>query len=367
MTTIMKASHQWSSRPMDQRFLSLTDMLAYKNAVRDNSIAKVVSSRSIEVQAVEGDMRGLTVLGANGGGEVVPTHWSFGQMTQLIGAPAKYLRDLPSPLAADCINYGLLRRDVEDVGVLVNQATGVSELSCMTGPNYGRIWDASILEQLVNRFGDGRTGDFRVPGEFGKEVEVTKANSTLYASDRDMFVFLADENHRIEVADRRNGQAGSLSRGVFVWNSEVGSKTFGVATFLFDYVCSNRIVWGAQEYKELTIRHTSGAPDRFIEEIAPAVEAYANSSTRNIEEAVKNAKAARLETSVEDFLAKRTKFSRRQMAAIVASHDADEGRPMETLWDVTTGITAYARGIQHQDARVDIERVGGEILDLAVA
>jgi hypothetical protein len=44
---------------------------------------------------------------------------------------------------------------------------------------------------------------------------------------------------------------------------------------------------------------------------------------------------------------------------------SDEGRPIETLWDATTAVTAYARGIQWQDDRVAIEREGGRILALA--
>jgi hypothetical protein len=50
-----------------------------------------------------------------------------------------------------------------------------------------------------------------------------------------MFVFLADEERRIEVPARRDGQPGSLARGFFVWNTEVGDKTLGAAFFLFDY------------------------------------------------------------------------------------------------------------------------------------
>lgn len=367
-TTIMTASHQWASRPNDQRFVSLTEMLDYKNRVRANSTGKVIATRNIEAVAVDGDMRGLQVIGPNGIA-VNPTNWSFGQMAGLIGAPAKYLRDLPAPLAADCINFGILRRDVEDIGVLVHQdsAAGINELSAMTGPNYGRVWDATLLKQMVDIFGDGVSGDFRVPGEFGKEVTVTKANTTLYASDRDMFVFLADEKNRIEVPGRRNGQAGSMARGVFVWNSEVGSKTFGVATFLFDYVCCNRIVWGADKYREITVRHTASAPEKFIEQVAPAIHEYSQSGTADIVTAIENAKAARLDKSVEEFLAQRTKFSRRQIASMVAAHEADEGRPMETIFDVVTGVTAYARGIQHQDSRVEIEREAGKFLDLVAA
>src|SRR5207302_1489157 len=89
-----------------------------------------------------------------------------------------------------------------------------------------------------------------------------KENTTLFASDRDMFVFLADEDRRIDIPGRRNGSGGSMARGFFVWNSEVGDKTLGLGFFLFDYVCKNRIVWGADQYTEIRIRHTKGAADR---------------------------------------------------------------------------------------------------------
>jgi hypothetical protein len=158
-----------------------------------------------------------------------------------------------------------------------------------------------------------------------------------------------------------------MARGVFVWNSEVGSKTYGVATFLFDYVCMNRIIWGADRYREITIRHTASAPDKFIEQVAPAIEDYSQSGTQDIVTAIENAKARKLETSVEEFLAKRTKFSGRMIRAMVAAHEADEQRPMETIFDAVTGVTAYARGLQHQDTRVEVERVAGGLLDLVAA
>ena len=36
-----------------------------------------------------------------------------------------------------------------------------------------------------------------------------------------MFVFLADEENRIELPNRRAGRFGAFARGFFVWNSEV--------------------------------------------------------------------------------------------------------------------------------------------------
>lgn len=360
MSILTQASHQWATRPDDERFTSLTAMHDHSRAIRDRSKARVISSRQLQAAPTESDPRGLVAIGP-GGNAVNFTNWSFGQVAQLAGAPAAYMRNLPGELAADCLNYGLQSRDVEDVGVLLYN-NGSAQLRAATGPTYGRVWNHQVIASLMERFGDGVTGDFKVPGEFGKDVPITKANTTLYASDRDMFVFLADEKHRIEIPGRRDGQTGSLARGFFVWNSEVGKTSLGIGTFLFDYVCQNRIVWGAQQYAEVRINHTAKAPDRWIEQAVPAIKAYADSSAQTITLAIEAARKARIE-DVDAFLAKR--FTRNRANAIKAAHMNDEGRPIETLWDAATGVTAYARGVEYQDERVDLEREGGRILDMA--
>jgi hypothetical protein len=356
----MKASNQWMSRPADERFTSLDDMQAMLDKVRSESRAVVVPSRRMFAQP-EVDNVGLRITGPNGHA-YTPTHHAFGQLCQLAEAPAGYLRTMPSPIAADCVNYGLqFKRAIEDVGVLL-QRNSDNIFRAATGPNYGRVWNADLVQVMRSRFGNGLDGDFRVPGEFGRAVAVTKENTTLYASDRDMFVFLADEQHRIEIPNRRNGEAGSMARGFFVWNSEVGDKTLGLAMFLFDYVCCNRIVWGAQQYKELRIRHTVSAPDKWLDEVQPVLLSYANSETKSVTDAI----AAAQEKKVDDldkFL--QARFTKSQAAGMKLVHTQEEGRPIETLWDVSTAATAYARGIGHIDARVEIERKAGEVLDLA--
>lgn len=367
MTTLMQANRQWSSRPDDERFTSLTQLQQFTAHRRQHSTARVVSSRQLMAVPNLDDHRGLVIRDRSGDPDRSPTHWSFGQLCQRISAPAGYLRQLPAEMAADCLNYGLLKKGADEIGALTYGAnTYLPELSAATGPNYGRIWNADVVDALVHRFGDGVSGQFTVPGEFKRKVEVTRDNTTLFASDRDMFVFLADETNRIEVPNRRHGQPGSLARGFFLWNSEVGSTTFGIGTFLFDYVCSNRMVWGADNYQEVRIRHTASAPDKFIEEVAPALEAYAHKSTASITHAIGEARSKRFDDgdALRDFLTKR--FTRGQAEGIMAAHLADEDRPIETLWDVTVGATAYARGITHQDARVDIERKAGKLLSMAL-
>lgn len=362
MSTIMTASQQWATRPADERFVSLTEMLARMKGLRESSRSVTTSSRRISAEPMD-DNKGLVLVGPDGNA-ANPTNWAFGQLAQLAEAPAGYLRTLPSPIACDALNYGLrYKRDVEDIGALLTRDNGEVSIRAITGPKYGRVWNADIVHSLVENFGDGRglDTDWRVPGEFGQETEITKANTTLFAGDRDMFVFLADERNRVEVKDRRNGESGLMARGFFVSNSEVGDGTLQLDTFLFDYVCCNRIVWGAKQHKSIKIRHTSGAPDRWLEEVKPALALYHEASTMDITSAIANAKAKRLD-DVGDFLAKR--FGKRMPSMLHDVHMEEEGKPIETVWDVVTAVTAHAKTIKWQDDRVVLERKAGELLDM---
>lgn len=376
MTSLYDANAQWANRPDDERFTSLTQLQAHVHAQRDNSKALVLSTREFHAEPQGTGHTGLVVKTERGA--AIPSHWSFGQLAALAGAPAGYLRTLPSEMAADCLNFGLMKRDVEDVGMLVRRSHADADpapmrvdLAAATGPAYGRIWNSDIVDALVSRFGDGVSDDcaWRVPGEFGERVPVTKGNTTLYASDRDLWVFLADEEHRIELPGRRAGKFGTFARGVIIGNSEVGSKRFFVKTFLHDYTCCNRIIWGAEEVQEFTIRHTKSAPARFIELVQPALERYVNASSNGVVAAIDSARSVKLTgglasvNAVEEFLAKR--FTKSEVSGILSAHMREEDRPVETLWDAVVGATAYARSIPWQDERVVLETKAGELMKVA--
>jgi hypothetical protein len=358
---LQQASTQWISRSADERFLSLTDLQNHTSTIRQYSRGITVASNAFQAIPTGDGIHGLSIID-RAGSEYAPTHWSFGQLAALAKSPAGYLRTLPSPLAADCLNYGLqVSREIEDVGLLLAKSgndTGI--VRAATGAKYGRIWDADIVDCLVDRFGDGVSGDWTIPGEFGQKSPITKTNTTLYASDHDLWVFLADEQHKITIPNRRNNEPGELSRGFFIWNSEVGAATFGVAMFLFDYMCGNHIVWGAREYREIKIRHTAAAPERYIDEIMPALTAMSKSSTSTIDAAIKSAREARLGDKVEQFLA--TRFGANMVDRLKTVHLFEEQRPIETIWDATTAATALARGIKFTDERVALERLAGKVM-----
>jgi hypothetical protein len=135
---------------------------------------------------------------------------------------------MPGPLAADCINWGLHHaRQVEDVSVLLRKRTDDAgnltvHLGAVNGPNYGTVWNADITDTCVSEFGDGVIRPMARAGRVRQgRRDHERQNTTLYASDRDIWLFLADEERRVEVPNRRDGQPGSLARGFYISNSKL--------------------------------------------------------------------------------------------------------------------------------------------------
>lgn len=353
-------NEQWRNRPEDERFTSLTELAAATAHTMAHSNAKVIPSRSIKADISDNRL----VLVGPSGQPAVPTHWAFGQLAQRAGAPASYLRDLPNELVVDCLNYGLhVNRDVEDLGVLLYKNGGPAEIHAVTGPNYGRIWNARVAEALVEAFGDGLTGTFRVPGEFGKQVPITKENTTLYASDRDVVAFLADEDKTIDIPNRRDGKTGRAANGIAIGNSDVGGGRLWMAYWTFDYICCNRIIWGFRDLEEYSIRHTASAPHRFLSEVVPMLKEIARSNVGLKTAQIIAAQQRKIE-DLDAFL-KTRKFSRAQVSGIKAAYKTDESSELMddcSVWDAVVAATAYARGLQNQDARVEIERTAGKML-----
>ncbi|MCT2401827.1 DUF932 domain-containing protein [Novosphingobium mangrovi (ex Huang et al. 2023)] len=369
---ISRVSSEWFSRPDDERYLSLTDLHASVRRRADQATTRIVESRQVRVEARSEDPEMLTLIAPGDDTPIAPTNWSFGQLASLVGAPASYLRTLPAALAGINMQHGLLSHRGEQVKLLQTD-DGRTELRAVTGPDYGRIWDHELVSAVMRIAGDG-VGDTRwkVPGVldwgsmvYNPHVDVSSETTTLYASDRDVFLFLVDDTHPIEAGKLPNGEPDLFFRGFYAWNSEVGSKTLGIATFYLRAVCMNRNLWGVENFEEINIRHSKFAANRFAHEAAPALAHFADSSPRSFVDGIKQAReriVARKDEDREDFLRKRG-FSKAETGKIIATVLAEEGRPPESLYDFVQGITAHARSKTNQDARLEIEGKARKILE----
>jgi hypothetical protein len=373
-----RVSSEWFSRPDDERYLSLTDLHDAVRRRADSAQARTVESRAVRVEATRDNAERLALIVPGRDEPIATTHWSFGQLCSLVGAPSSYLRQLPAPLAAINLQHGLLSHRAELVKTLeTNLETndGRVELRAVTGPDYGRIWDHELVAAVMKIAGNGTGGTkWKVPGVLDWNtmthnpfVDVTKDTTTLYASDRDVFLFLVDDTHPIEAGRLPDGSPDLYFRGFYCWNSEVGSKTLGIASFYLRAVCMNRNLWGVENFEEITIRHSKFAAQRFAHEATPALTRFADSSPSPFIAGIKAARqriVARNDEDRDSFLRKRG-FSKSETTKIIETVLREEGRPPESVFDFVQGISALARGKPHQDVRLELEGKAKRLLERA--
>lgn len=373
-------SSQWFSRPEDQRYLSLDDLYAATRARAESCREFIIPCDALRFFA---DYEGKTALGvADGGGMIgedpaAPTHWAFGQLCSLIGAPAGYLRGLPSPLAAECLAESLKSRTVPEMKFLVRDEDAGPTLLAANGRDYGRIWDFEVVDafrRIASKV------PLKVPGvlewqtakggtvAYNPFVDVTKQTTTLFASDRDVFIFLVDDTRPIQIGTLPDGSPDLVFRGVIAMNSEVGSRILKVMTFLLRGVCANRCLWGVEGFTTIEIPHRKFASEKFAAAALETVATFVQSSDRPVLAGIEAARAIKVgddRQTVSEWIAAHVPSAKTQKAVekLHDLHQIEEDRPIETVWDVVQAMTALARRIPRTDERVDLEEEAGKLIE----
>lgn len=384
---LFAASRQWATRPADQRFQSLTQMLKVCKDYARTAVTKTGLYKDLRVEAVDkqGQPSGIgtqprTSLRLIGRSDIPAklTHWSFGQLSARAGAPASYLRTLPATLAAQNLNHGLKQIADEDkdrpAQLLFHQNGGVL-LRAITSERYTRIWNWEVVERLIplEALGWGHPRPIQLKGD---------EDPALYASDHDMFVFLVNESNRI-----KDGTSEGLARGFFVENSEVGASAFKLTTFLYRYVCQNHIVWDTSGVSQIRLRHVGVADERFRPMLEVELRKYADSSASDEEAIITRARKKIIGQTKEEVLdaifGKRiAELSRRRIDSaynLAEAHDED-GDP-KSVWGMVQGITRLSQQQQRiagegqqlsfqpssgafADQRTQLDRAAGKVLEM---
>jgi len=346
------AHKQWASRPPDERFSSLDDLLEFTGKRKRSSVEDVRPLRGLRLFATVGG-----ALTLNGSIQMsLLTNWAFTQLCQQVRAPSGYLRSLSPEITAQCLEYGINANGVESK-ILIRKNDTFQEnkpqnmVSAFTSPNYGRIWDYDVVEAILEAIQNSPWHTLPSNSDY---------NSGIYASDRDMFVFLVSDENPVEIGHAK------LGRGFFCWNSETGAATFGLTTFLYNYVCGNHIVWGAEQVEELRIIHRHHALNRFYSDAIPLMNRFIEN--RSLDDAVKDTVARAMEQRIGD--SQEEAFKRLQPLQFTKNeierawnYGITEGEDVRTAWGMVQGLTAYARNLPHIDKRVNLERRAGALLN----
>lgn len=356
---LYRASRQWATRPSDERFATLEDLISSTRAYADSSAEAVTKYADLRVTStLDSAKRGEIVLVGKTGQQAHFSNWGFGQFAARLGAPTAYLRKLPETIVTDALTYGLKELTIEEpdasAKMLVHR-NGSLMVRAFTGEGYARLWNYEVGERLLG---------LKTLGWTEKPLATDgAAEGDIYASDHDMFVFLRNDDRRIDEPHNPEG----LARGVIIENSEVGASSLRVTRFLYRYQCQNHIIWDVSNVLELAVRHT-GDIDTKARAFFAQVREYADESASDDEAIIKRAYTLKIGETKDEVLDKifgKGILSKRQTEKAFDTAVTVEGLDGRTVWGLTQGVTRMSQDIAFADRRTELDKAAGKILRMA--
>jgi hypothetical protein len=215
---------------------------------------------------------------------------------------------------------------------------------------YTRIHDAQLLELVIDE-----AFDFDPPpvGESGA--------TGLYAGEQDMYAFMIDLKAWVEIGEER------FAPGFYVWNSEVGSRYTGIASFWYQRVCGNHIIWDPKHLVSYSRKHTASAETaltEFRKIIRHLVEASSNRRDefgKSISRAQKTALGSCPDSVTRVLRGLGIPASSIQDAVKVMAEKSDGF----TLYNAVDALTRLTGKLKNASERVEQDSKIGQLLSLA--
>ena len=286
-------------------------------------------------------------------------HFSLAQLASMARVPMPLLERLDTETRVRVLNQTFPRNRRYRTALVDGD-----RLRCITSDRYERVWDADVLDEverwlLPNGFVPARptiNTDDRGTNILGN------AKPALFRSDRDSFAFF--------YGDRSSGDDGfgGLRKGVVVYNSEVGAKSFGFSTFYFREMCSNFLIWDATGLTSRRARHT-GAVRRVVQEFREDIREVGAVLTTAELDVFERARTTRFvpegpgerEDAVHRLIREfgLAEADAREAADLVRT---DENPGVYSVWGVANGLTSAAKALPYADERADLATTAGRLL-----
>ena len=339
MTNLMQASKQLFSRSNDEKFASLLDLRNHLTNRSQGTFENTVELSKFSYNH-NGSMFLEEALVADGK-RFDLNDWSFRQLCKQLSAPAEFISKLSPRLASDCMQEATIQREEDSrkgksVFYVDGSKGGDSSegtIRAVTTDRYVRVYDSEVLSAV-----EKHAGGMDPVG--------------LYSGERDVFMFMTNEALKVNIAGE------DLNRGFFVWNSEVGSRTFGVMSFYYRYICGNHIVWGAENVQKRISKHIGQVRDIF-NDLPYFIEWAANNDQLiNDEKAIKTAQEMLLGKDPVECatVLRKMGWGKKVAESIVQEAEVDHerhGTPGEpySIWGIVQGATAFSQRHPNLDNR----------------
>lgn len=357
MANLYDAHAQWRERPADECYPDLTELYNATRARQQMCVAARV--RPAELRFSVDEARNDIVLMGKQGNVAQPNNWSFTQLAELSHAPSEWIRRCPPALAVANINHALENTPREEMLMMWERAGNAGTVRAFTSLKYTRLWDYEVVHAIGEITQWGNNGWHRPPSY--KDGETPRG---LYAGDRNVFIFMVNEDRRID-----DGSDGGLARGFFCWNSEVGQMSFGFRAFLYRYVCGNHIVWGAQELFNLRMVHIGAHMDgKAMHAIDSTLKAYLNASSE-LDEAIigkaRHKSVAKDAAGAASWLTQNPRKWNMKQAVEMVSHVEQQGGDPTNLWELVNAASYLSQRKSWADERNAEDRRAGRMLEVA--
>lgn len=372
------AASEYYKRPPDERFPSLDALIHAAETDRQHS--REVGYNLKDLHAVgtslalvsfpEDDQKSTLPIGPAGSvvlaspkGQATLSHWSFGQLCRLIGAPAAYLRQLAPSIAVDAVNDGIRRSDVgEKATLLVQAANGRPRphVRSITSETYGRLWDGPLYAGLQDAIGHG----FELPPTWEGGKDGPRGGA--YRGDRDSFVVMVNGGSIVTDPSIRGGE-GQMFRGVLVRNSEVGASSVVIERILFEYICGNHNLWGAVLDRRFRRRHVGSHVLRdVVREIGSVAQAWtarsAAADERIIRLLIDQEIASTREAVIDELQTMGTTKDQATTAYDLVEQSEIYTASPRSFWGTAQGLTQLSQASGWQDDRFDLDLLAGKVL-----
>ena len=144
--TAYTAHREWATRPPDERFASVSVLHEAARARRARTEERIAETYQVRTDAETDE---ALVLREKSGQTSALTHWSFEQLAAIAGAPPKYLRTLPAPIASSAINVGLQRQS-RDAHQLFADRAAPWTVHAITSPRYARVHHDELAARVLD-------------------------------------------------------------------------------------------------------------------------------------------------------------------------------------------------------------------------
>lgn len=367
MSTNLIMHTQWKSRPADERFATLADMHAalYQEAIDCSKAVIDTDHLTIGFTGDGGPDQAITLATHASTRPALMTNWSASQLGSIAGAPMSYLRQLPASYAARDLQYSLLTKARDSHQLYYRKPTDENPaiVRAITSPGYTRIISANIVRRLMelcDQHPAWKAPTVYPSGDFGG----AKTPCVGFAGDRDAYICLIDEEHRITDPTDPSGEG--LARGIMVLNSDVGAHKLDLILFLCRYICGNFMIWGYKQIQSISLRHFGDKIRReWASGIGNAFVDYATLSAREEEDKIRNATIRELgpkKEDVIDLLFSRFDIPKKTATDAYEIAEQTERNP-RSAWGIVQGLTRISQMRPNMDDRVALDRAAAKVLD----